>query len=184
MGRCRINRIGMKYGKWTIIFGPIRRSDRQCRWMCRCDCGVEKEVREYYLTSGKSTQCRGCAHKGHLAAGRLPKPDSIHATMGVSIELATRIYGAANAAVRRCTNPKDGVYRHYGGRGITVYRPWVENRRLFVEYLFTLSGHDDRSLVLDRINNDGNYEPGNLRFATLSVSHSNIRKKVRHELPG
>lgn len=170
--------IGSTHGKWTVVSGPSSGSASHRKWLCRCECGTQKEVREYYLIHSKSTQCRKCAHLGHLSLGRLPKSDSIHAQHGISKELATRIYGIANAAIRRCTNLNCSTYHHYGGRGIKVYPDWISNIRLFVEYLLTLEGHDDGSLVIDRIDNDGNYEPGNLRFTTLSISHSNIRKKV------
>ncbi len=57
-----------------------------------------------------------------------------------------------------------------------MHQPWIDDRRLFVEYLMTLEGWDDETLWLDRTNNEGNYEPGNLRWVTSSVSRINSRR--------
>lgn len=82
-----------------------------------------------------------------------------------------------NAAINRCTNPGHSRYRDYGGRGICVCVEWLEDRIKFAEYLMSLPGWDDESLVIDRINNDGNYVPGNLRFVSRSESNRNQRKR-------
>jgi hypothetical protein len=87
-----------------------------------------------------------------------------------------RIYKKAYAAIDRCTNRRNPGYKHYGGRGIRVCDEWLDDCRLFAEYLLTLPGHRDRTLVLDRIDNDGNYEPGNLRFVTPKESVANRRR--------
>jgi len=68
------------------------------------------------------------------------------------------------------------VYSSYGGRGIDVSEKWVNDRSSFLEYVQTLPGWDNPDLQLDRIDNDGNYEPGNIRFVTCSVNASNKRK--------
>jgi hypothetical protein len=65
---------------------------------------------------------------------------------------------------------------HYGGRGISVYEEWRRNRAAFLQYVQTLKGWDDPSLQMDRINVNGNYEPGNIRFVSPSENMSNKRK--------
>jgi hypothetical protein len=77
--------------------------------------------------------------------------------------------------IRRCGDPRCKNFPTYGGRGIKVHPGWVADKLAFVEYLMTLPGHDDRSLFIDRIDNDGHYEPGNLRFVTPAVSRLNTR---------
>lgn len=84
------------------------------------------------------------------------------------------------SAISRCCNPRDPGYRNYGGRGIKVYKPWLSDWNEFVKYLTTLEGWTDPNLVMDRINNDGNYEPGNIRFVTYKESRENQRQKRQH----
>jgi len=78
----------------------------------------------------------------------------------------------------RCFNPKREAYINYGGRGIGIYEPWISDKLLFIEYCKTLSGWDNLNLTLDRINNDGNYEPGNLRFTSRVIQSRNRRLKI------
>lgn len=76
-------------------------------------------------------------------------------------------------AIGRCTSEKHPQYHRYGGRGIRVQEPWLKNWREFAKYLQTLPGWNVPGLVMDRINNDGHYEPGNLRFVTYAESATN-----------
>lgn len=81
-----------------------------------------------------------------------------------------------NSMVHRCTEPQNARYASYGGRGITVYAEWLADREKFVEYAKTLPDWDVLDRQLDRIDNDGNYQPGNLRFTTRKVNMQNRRK--------
>jgi len=73
----------------------------------------------------------------------------------------------------RCLNPDHMNYEYYGARGITIQQSWVKDFKAFYDYYLTLEGSEDRSLSLDRIDNDGNYEEGNIRLATLSQQQQN-----------
>lgn len=75
----------------------------------------------------------------------------------------------------RCYNKQDKDYDKYGRRGIGVWSPWKNNRILFVKYLLTLPSHDNPNLQIDRINNDGDYCPGNIRFTTAKTNSNNRR---------
>lgn len=79
-------------------------------------------------------------------------------------------------AILRCTRPAHPGYGNYGGRGICVCEQWLGDPVEFVLYLATLPGWDDPSLMLDREDNDGHYEPGNLRFVTRRESQANRRR--------
>jgi hypothetical protein len=72
----------------------------------------------------------------------------------------------------RCSNPKDWRYKYYGGRGIKLADYWLDDPAEFVEYLNNLQGYED-GMTLDRIDNKGNYEKGNLRWATRETQVEN-----------
>jgi hypothetical protein len=93
-----------------------------------------------------------------------------------------RLLDRISAILVRCNNPKSAVYPDYGGRGIKVHGPWVENRVEFLRYLVGLTGWDKPELQLDRTDNERGYEPGNLRFVTRSVNMSNKRKTSAREV--
>lgn len=77
---------------------------------------------------------------------------------------------------QRCLNENHPAYGHYGGRGITLWQGWLDDFTSFVCYVLDELGERPEGMSLDRINNDGNYEPGNLRWATQSVQNGNKRK--------
>jgi len=74
--------------------------------------------------------------------------------------------------LNRCYNAADRNFKYWGGRGITVCPEWRESFQAFLDHIGL---KPDPSYVLDRINNDGHYEPGNVRWTTRSVSSSNRR---------
>jgi hypothetical protein len=84
-----------------------------------------------------------------------------------------RLYNTWYAMVNRCTNPKNTSYARYGGRGITVYEPWLTDTMAFAEWIYANLGPKPERHSLDRIDNDGNYEPGNLRWADGSTQANN-----------
>lgn len=73
----------------------------------------------------------------------------------------------------RCLNPKHEDYRHYGGRGIEIYEPWINSFDQFREYILRDLGPRPDDHWLDRTDNDGHYEPGNLRWATPREQNNN-----------
>jgi len=89
------------------------------------------------------------------------------------------IYSRWKNMRRRCTNPKDAKYKDYGGRGITVCTEWLDDFYAFAEYVDALERPSELHMSIDRINNDGNYEPGNIRWATR-VQQQNNRRPSRH----
>lgn len=82
----------------------------------------------------------------------------------------TRTYGVWNGMLNRCRNPKTSMWRHYGGRGIKVCDRWLT----FENFLADM-GEKPVGKSLDRINNNGNYEPGNVKWATPVEQHNNTR---------
>jgi hypothetical protein len=153
-------KVGEVYGKWEVLEPLAKRSS------CRCQCGRTKLVSNSDLTFGKSTQCQGCSNK-RLKPWCVKWPQS---------HRLVSIRNRVNLAIRRCTDPDNPQYKHYGGRGIKVHQPWIDDPPAFAVYLMTLPGWDDPKLVVDRANNDGDYEPGNLRFVTRRMSNINRRR--------
>jgi hypothetical protein len=87
----------------------------------------------------------------------------------------TRVLYKARAAIQRCVNVDHPLYTYYGARGVRVHPSWSEDPHAFARYLLTLNGATDRNLVMDRIDNNGHYEPGNIRFVEHWESASNRR---------
>lgn len=153
--------IGDVHNGWMVIDSPVKG-----KIPCECICGGYALVKEYDLLSGKSKRCRNCGNKQpkvSLRRTHLPH---------VCNDLYNRLRLRAFNAVARCTDESHPRYRDWGGRGIKVK---FDNLQQFVEYLLTLPGHDNPKLFLDREDNDGHYEAGNLRFVTPSESKYNQR---------
>lgn len=153
--------VGQVYGKWTVIKVQSPSS------LCRCACGKEGLLRNSWMVSGRIKG--GC----HTCANRRTRPGR----RTFDSKLPKKIYGKLSALVRnvisRCTDPEHIHWDYYGGRGITVQDSWLENPSAFIEYLTTLDGFDDPTLVIDRRDNNQGYAEGNLRFVTKSESQRN-----------
>lgn len=144
------NLIGQRFGRWVVL---SKGTDKQ-HWVCRCDCGTTKTVSGYCLKTGESESC-GCLR--HYLTSY-----SKNVSHGQSM---TKLYSRWLAMKRRCFRKSDPKYPRYGARGITVCRDWLDFAR-FYEYIRNNLGDCPSGCSLDRINNDGNYEPGNVRWST------------------
>jgi len=156
---------------WIALSGPtsyLVGSKARKFWLCKCACGRTAEVREEQLRAGTSKQCMSCRS---MAIRKRPAR-----TLHIPNELYHRLSMKARAAIGRCVDPQHVQYDDYGRRGIQVYAEWVRDPCAFILYLHSLPGCEDETLVLDREDNDGHYEPGNLRFVTHYVSTHNTRR--------
>lgn len=159
---------GQVFGRLTAIRrGPDKL--KAVTWECRCGCGESKHVRAGDLVSGRTKSC-GCllretsATNGRNNAGK-KKDRHGHARLGTST------YGIWQGMKSRCQNPGAGEYVNYGGRGIKVCERW----QVFENFLADM-GERPPGMHIDRIDNDGDYEPGNCRWVTPKENQRHTRK--------
>lgn len=159
-----------------VRFGRLKAIERngvlgtRTAWLVKCDCGTVKTVAIQDLKRGKAKSC-GCLLREVLAspehharcraaAKKVPKR---HGMAG------TPVYAVWKTMIQRVTNPKNKDWRHYGGRGIKVYDAWRDFANFYADM------GEPNGLTLDREDPDGNYEPGNCRWADWSTQNLNKR---------
>jgi hypothetical protein len=158
----RRNLVGQKLGRWTVkALAPPR--GNKLYWMCECDCGVRKEVQGDNLVDGQSQSC-GCLRSDVTSQRNLSHGHAKRNGL-------RREYRAWLNARNRCYLPSTTQYADYGGRGIRMCDEWRENYQSF----FRDMGPCPLGCSLDRIDVNGDYEPGNTRWATQAVQARNRR---------
>ena len=153
---------GSRYSRLLVIERSGSDNYGRATWLCRCDCGASPVVAGYQMRSGKTRSC-GCLQNeirdkrvrthGHSVGGRSPT------------------YNSWQSMKTRCTNSSNPDWEIYGGRGITACVEWRES---FEQFLADMEVRPE-GRTLDRIDSDGNYEPGNCRWATPAAQQLNRR---------
>lgn len=166
----KLNLIGQKFGRLTVISEAPRSKNRLSRWDCLCSCGARVSVLTSSLRSGETKSC-GCLKKELVA-----KKNRQNSTHGDS---KTRIYRIWAGVKSRCTNPNTHEFPRYGGRGIFVCSEWLHDFTAFKTWALA-SGYQD-NLTIDRINNDLGYSPDNCRWVTMAEQNRNHRNTRRYQ---
>ena len=156
---------GQKFNRLLVISRVENAKSGKAMWLCKCDCGNQLKVWGSNLRNGHTQSC-GC-----LQIERTVKASVVHG------KAHTSIHNVWKAMKRRCTDPKDQYFHCYGGRGITVCQEWQDSFQAFYDHVSQLPHFGEAGRSIDRINNDGNYEPGNVRWATAKEQANNKRKR-------
>jgi hypothetical protein len=160
----RVDIAGLHFGQLTAVEPTSIREHGSVVWRCVCDCGREAFIGAGRLRSELVRSC-GCTR----AAGHHFKHG--HARKGRE----TLTFRSWTSMLQRCLNPNSDNYRWYGGRGITICLEWIDSFDAFLADM----GERPTGMTLDRINPDGNYEPGNVRWATPKEQARNRRRARR-----
>lgn len=160
-----IDLVGQRFGRVTVTSELEKAPPRRRMFSFVCDCGGIGRAAFGDLRSGHTASC-GCLQRERTgAANRSHGYSQAVGTIG-------RMYWIWQTMNQRCSNPRSHDWKNYGGRGISVCERW---RRSFEHFLLDVGSRPSPDLSIDRINNDGNYEPGNVRWTTRSIQNRNKR---------
>lgn len=165
---------GQRFGLLVVVRWSGRDVWKRAVWESRCDCGKSVAVKAWNLKNGHQQSC-GCDKKR-----RIGNANATHGhTRG---DKPSKAYTAWLGIRRRCLNKNSQDYPDYGGRGITVCARWLDS---FEDFLADVGEPPTAGHSIDRYpDNDGNYEPGNVRWATLSQQAVNKRNNRLLTLDG
>jgi len=153
---------GNIYGKLQVLKYAKRSPSNKPMWLCKCECGTEKEIIGAALKNGKTVSC-GCFHKQQLKERRT--------THGMS---GSPEYNSWAGMINRCKNPSHKDYALYGGKGIIVIDTWSS----FFNFLSDMGNKPGPSYSIERLDGNKNYCPDNCVWATKK-QQANNRSNVR-----
>jgi hypothetical protein len=160
-----IDLTGQTFGQWKVI----RYVKGQAQWECHCACGTVGFIRAGHLQRGTSTRCVKC--RGLISQTHNRKHGHSTRKFGLSSE-----YNSWKHVKARCESTSDPAWPEYGGAGVMLYKPWSESAKAFLDYM---GRKPTPKHTVDRFPDpDGNYEPGNVRWATKQEQANNRRSNL------
>lgn len=159
---------GQTFGRLTVLHRVENKQYGKTIFLCKCSCGKESVVNSPQLKNG-STQSCGCLHQEIRS--------KLLTTHGMS---KTHLYRTWKSMMSRCYNAHTHAYKNYGGRGITVYEQWHD----FLKWKDYMGDKPSPKHTIERINNNGNYEPGNVKWSTRKEQANNTRRNHIIEFNG
>jgi len=154
--------IGRKFGKLTVSKYIGRDKCGDSIWLCKCDCGKEKNIVTRSLKDKQTKSCGCLLKKSTSKIGKLNKTHEYS---------YSRIYRIWASMVQRCNNPNSRNYKNYGGRGITVCKRWLK----FENFLEDVGEPPNDKYQIDRKNNNKGYKPSNCRWISSKENNRNRR---------
>jgi hypothetical protein len=165
------NLTGQTFGRLVVLRESESSGPGNRVWNCECSCGVVKDYSKSNLTSGRSQSC-GCLRvESSRETGRKTK-HGVHKSPE---------YNSWQCMKNRCLSPTDKSYANYGGRGIHIHQPWLES---FDQFLMDVGRKPFANYTLDRIDTNGHYEPGNVRWSSVRDQCNNKRMNITVTLAG
>lgn len=166
---------GVRFGKLVGEAFHHSTEDNARVWLMRCDCGGSRLITPSKLNSeGEEAACLPCRK---LEGVGILRTATVVREAGSSQGLT---YASWQAMKTRCLNVNDHGYPNYGGRGIKIYQPWIESYDNFLSDM----GERPEGTTIDRIDGNGNYEPGNCRWATPTEQNNNLSSNHRLSFNG
>ena len=162
-----IDLTGERFGRLTVIQSEGKNRWGSYMWLCECDCGNTKILDGSELRRGNVRSC-GCLSR-EMASERFIKH-------GYS---RTKIYSEWKKMIQRCGDNNSYNRLNYNQRGVKVCELWMNDFQAFLDYVSNLPHYGEPGYSLDRINNDGDYEPGNVRWANAITQANNRSNNVR-----
>ena len=167
---------GMKAGRLICIKPVGVSANRSILWLCKCECGNEAIVQSSRLITGRTLSC-GCLQRE--SAVRIGTKKKTHGFWVAGLT-GSGAYKSWAHLKERCQNSKCKSYANYGGRGIAVCEKWLT----FEGFWEDMGPTYKKGLSIDRIDNNGNYEPSNCRWADSKTQSMNKRNNVFVEYNG
>lgn len=163
--------VGKRFGKLVVLEMAPGYKNGQCSWICQCDCGrITEPIAGSNLRKNITKSC-GCYRKEKAVdLGKATRKHGMH---------GTRIYFTWQNMKARCHNPENHHFKWYGARGIRVCEEWRNSFEAFYDWAMANGYRDD--LTIDRIDNDGNYEPSNCRFVTIADQNRNTSRTITNK---